>query len=197
MYILGITGNIGSGKSTAANRLGKLGAVVSHSDDLAKDLLQNTPGILAKLSNRFGADIIDGSGKLQRHILAERAFSSAENQQYLNSLIHPEVRKATLSRIDRAKQEANVLFVIDAPLLFEAGVDQLCNSVLVVAADNIHRQDRVEVRSQIPKEDFGRRDLLQMSIKDKIERADHLIINNGSLKELVAKVDAFFETLKL
>lgn len=195
MFVLGVTGNIGSGKSTVGKRLAELGAVVSHSDDLAKEILQNDPNILKHLSIRFGSDIQDESGKLQRHVLAERAFASTEDQQYLNNLIHPEVRKVTLSRIKAAQEDKQRLFVIDAPLLFEAGVDKICNMVLVVTADLNFRKARVNQRSQISDEDFRRRDNLQLSIEEKINRADHIIHNNGSLDELIVQVDELYRQL--
>ena len=195
MYILGITGNIGSGKTTVSNRFGALGAVISHSDDLAKKILQDTSSIKEQLSLRFGSDILDGSGKLQTRILAERAFSSTEDQQFLNGLIHPEVRKETLSRIEKARKESCPLFVIDAPLLYEAGVEQITDSVLVVVADQSHRQQRNEAGSGIQGDDFERRDKLQLSIEEKIKRADHTIYNNGSLKDLFENVDVLFHEL--
>ena len=197
MYILGVTGNIGSGKSTVSNRLAEHGASVSHSDDLAKEILQNNLEILNQLSSRFGTDILDTSGKLQTQILAERAFASKDNQVFLNRLIHPEVKKATLARIEEAVERGVQLFVIDAPLLFEAGVDAITDSVLVISAENFYRQGRVEKRSQIESDDFSRRDNLQLSIEEKISRADHVIYNNGSLDELKLKVDEMYLLLKL
>ncbi|MCF6239524.1 MAG: dephospho-CoA kinase [Candidatus Marinimicrobia bacterium] len=197
MYILGVTGNMGSGKSTVSQRFSELGAVVSHADDLAKELLQNDSNILNQLAQRFGSDILDGSGQLQRQLLAERAFATREDQQFLNHLLHPEVRRATLLRINDARQKSTPLFVIDAPLLFEAGVDSITDSVLVVTADKMLRQGRVEHRSQITEADFERRDRLQLSIEEKISRADHVIYNNGSLVELLTQVDNFYQALKL
>ncbi|MCF7824196.1 MAG: dephospho-CoA kinase [Candidatus Marinimicrobia bacterium] len=197
MYILGVTGNIGSGKTTVSQRLAEFGAVVSHSDDLAKEILQNTPEIISQICTRFGADILDESGSVQTRLLAERAFSSPGNQKFLNGLIHPEVRKATLARIQTARESACRLFVIDAPLLFEAGVDAITDSVLVVTASHIFRQGRVEKRSQIRDNDFNRRDELQLSIEEKIARADHVITNNGSLDDLMEKVDALYRQLML
>ncbi len=197
MLVLGITGNIGSGKSTVSNRLAELGATVSHSDDLAKEILQNDAGILRQLAQRFGSTILDEAGQLQRHILAEKAFATREDQQFLNQLIHPQVRKATLARMETARQSNELLFIIDAPLLFEAGVDQITDKVLVVTADNVYRQDRIKKRSQISAEDFQRRDGLQLSIEDKINRADYVIYNNGSLSELLVQVDMLYEKLKL
>ncbi|MCF7825858.1 MAG: dephospho-CoA kinase [Candidatus Marinimicrobia bacterium] len=197
MFILGVTGNIGSGKSTVSDRLAHHGASVSHSDSLAKELLQNDPEMLAALVERFGVDILDESGVLQNHVLAERAFRTREDQLFLNHIIHPEVRKATLDRIEIARSQGKSLFVLDAPLLFEAHADRITDSVLVVVAKRMFREGRVERRSNISKTDFERRDALQMPIEEKIRRADYVIHNDGSLAELLEQVDAFYKELKL
>ena len=115
MLILGVTGNIGSGKTTVSERLGHHGAIVSHSDPLAKEILQNDPEILASLAQRFGTDILDNSGELQKERLAERAFGTREDQLFLNQLIHPKVREATRDRIEIARSQGHDLFVVDAP----------------------------------------------------------------------------------
>ena len=197
MYILGVTGNIGSGKSTVSHRLAHHGAVVSHSDPLAKEILQNDPEILASLAQRFGTDILNEAGILQKHILAERAFSTRDDQLFLNHLIHPEVRRITLDRIEIARSQGKSLFVVDAPLLFEAHADSITDGVLVVVADRMFREGRVERRSSISKVDFERRDALQMPIDEKIRRADYVIDNDGTLIELLSKVDVFYKDLKL
>ena len=195
MYILGVTGSIGSGKSTVSDHLAKLGAVVSHSDDLAKDILQNNQSILTALSDRFGSDILDKAGMLQRHILAERAFATEQDQLFLNHLIHPEVKKITQLSMEKAQSANAAMFVIDAPLLFEAHVDRITNSVLVIAAERIIREGRVASRSQNTAQDFERRDALQMPIAEKIRRAQHVIFNDGSLEELLQKVEALYSEL--
>ncbi|MBT3228566.1 MAG: dephospho-CoA kinase [Candidatus Marinimicrobia bacterium] len=197
MYILGVTGNIGSGKSTVSDRLAHHGAIVSHSDPLAKEILRNDPEILASLAERFGTDILNEAGELQKHILAERAFSTRDDQLFLNHLIHPEVRRITLDRIEMARSQGKSLFVVDAPLLFEAHADSITDGVLVVVADRMFREGRVERRSSISKVDFDRRDALQMPIEEKIRRADYVIDNDGTLIELLAKVDIFFKELSL
>ncbi|NQT63327.1 MAG: dephospho-CoA kinase [Candidatus Marinimicrobia bacterium] len=197
MYILGVTGNIGSGKSTVSDRLAHHGAIVSHSDTLAKEILQNDPEILASLAQRFGTDILNEAGILQKHILAERAFSTRDDQLFLNHLIHPEVRRITLDRIEIARSQGKSLFVVDAPLLFEAHADSITDGVLVVVAKRMFREGRVERRSSISSIDFERRDALQMPIDEKIRRADYVIDNNGTLIELLAKVDVFYKELRL
>ncbi len=197
MYILGVTGNIGSGKSTVSKRFAVHGATVSHSDDLAKEILHNDPEIRRQLSEHFGPDIFDESGKLQRNILAERAFVNRDAQLFLNHLIHPEVRKLTLRLIETAKAESKQLFVMDAPLLYEAHGDSITDSVLVIVADRMFREGRVERRSQITSVDFERRDALQMPIEEKIRRAEHVIHNDGTLDELLKRVDLFYQELNL
>ena len=197
MYILGVTGNIGSGKSTVSDRLAHHGAVVSHSDPLAKEILRNDPEILASLAQRFGTDILDEAGILQKQILAERAFNTRDNQLFLNHLIHPEVRRITLDHIEIARSQRKLLFVMDAPLLFEAHADSITDGVLVIVAKRMFREGRVERRSSISRVDFERRDALQMPIEEKIRRADYVIENDGSLDELLEKVDKFYKKLKL
>lgn len=197
MYFLGITGSIGSGKSTVSKRLAELGAVVSHSDDLARYLLENDVAILAQLSARFGTDILDDSGKLRRSVLAERAFSTKEDQLFLNQLIHPKVWEATQKRLETARERGAYMFVMDAPLLFEAGVEVYTDSVLVVTADALLRKARIFSRSQILAEDFDRRESLQMPIDKKIELADHIIENNGTLEDLYLQVDELYHRLTI
>jgi len=196
MLILGITGNIGSGKSTVSQLLAAQGAAISHSDDLAKNLLESDGELLDQLSDRFGADILNDQGVLQKSILAERAFVNSEQQTYLNHLIHPRVRTATLQRIAAARRQQAWLFVIDAPLLFEAGVDTICDTVLVVAADEHLRRTRIYQRSNISQIDFEHRDALQLPIDEKIRRADHVIHNNGNLSDLKLAVERLVQTLK-
>lgn len=197
MFILGVTGSIGSGKTTVSERLAHHGAIVSHSDPLAKEILQNDPEILASLAQRFGADILDVSGELQKKRLAQRAFGTREGQQFLNQLIHPKVREATQDRIEIARSQGHDLFVVDAPLLFEAHADSITDAVLVVVSNKSLRADRVAHRSGLSPAEFSRRDALQMPIEEKISRADYIIENNGTVIELYAAVDGFFKKLKL
>ena len=197
MYLLGVTGSIGSGKSTVSERLAELGAMVSHSDNLARYLLENDEDILLHLTAYFGSDILDESGKLSRPMLAERAFSTKQHQLYLNQTIHPKVWEAAQKRIETAREQGFRLFVIDAPLLFEAGVDVYTDSVVVVTAPLEIRRTRIYDRSGISPDDFDRRESLQMPIEKKIQLADHVIENNGTLEELQLQVDELYHRLTL
>jgi len=195
MYKLGVTGNIGSGKTTAAKILAEFGAEVSHSDDLAKDLIRRDPQLIGQIKARFGDDVYDRSGVLRPALLAERAFKDPAQQQILNQIVHPAVAQASQELMQSAQAKGTTLFIMDSPLLFEAGADRLLDSVLVVVAAKQSRQDRVAQRSGIPAEDFNRRDKLQMPIEEKIKRAQHVIHNDGDIADLRIKLKILFDQI--
>ena len=197
MFKLGVTGSIGAGKSTVANRLAELGARVSNSDELAKSILFNDREIRQALIQRFGSDIVTSSGEPNRQRIAEVAFQTRESQQFLNHLIHPKVRIATRHRLEAARTAGCRLFVVDAPLIFEAGLDKELDAVLVVVAPNDLRKARVRSRSGISSADFLVRDALQWDQEKKSAAADFLIRNDASLQNLIQQVDAIFNQLPI
>ena len=195
MYVLGVTGSIGSGKTTASNILATFGAQVSHSDDLAKSLIRNDLTLITQIKERFGPDVYDAQGQLTTDTLAQRAFGNPEDQAALNRIVHPAVAQASQHLINEARVAGFKLFVLDSPLLFEAGADKIVDSVLVVVADPRLRQTRVADRSGIDKKDFGRRDQLQMSVEEKIKRADHIIHNDSDIPGLQSKLKDLYDQL--
>ena len=142
-----------------------------------------------ELIQYFGNKILDENGKLDRQNLADVAFTDPDNQSILNKILHPRVRVETRELMNTAEQEGVQLFVVDAPLIFEAGLDKELNAVLVVTASDDLRQQRVLDRSGISAADFARRDALQLSQDEKCKRADYIIENDSSLEALVAEVD--------
>lgn len=198
MFKLGVTGSIGAGKSAATRRLTELGARVSNSDDLAKAILFGDAEILRQLLAHFSTNIIDpATGKLDAKKLASAAFQTSSGQAFLNQLIHPKVRKETRLRMEAALAEGVKLFVVDAPLIFESGLDAELDAVLVVTAPIDIRKQRVFERSGISSEDFIARDNLQWPESAKIAKADFVIVNNGSIEDLNSKVDEVYQQLGL
>ncbi len=189
MFRLGITGSIGSGKTTVSRCFESKGARLSISDDLAREILFSDPSTMDELIQYFGNKILDENGKLDRQNLADVAFTDPDNQSILNKILHPRVRVETRELMNTAEQEGVQLFVVDAPLIFEAGLDKELNAVLVVTASDDLRQQRVLDRSGISAADFARRDALQLSQDEKCKRADYIIENDSSLEALVAEVD--------
>lgn len=198
MFKLGVTGSIGAGKSAVSRRLAELGAQVSNSDELAKSILFSDTEIFQQLLNHFDTSILDATtGKLDAKNLAATAFRTSSAQAFLNQLIHPKVREATSQRMLLALHEGVKLFVVDAPLIFESGLDSELDGVLVVTASSEIRKQRVFERSGISAEDFIARDSLQMSEAAKVAKADYVITNQGSIEDLNRQVDAIFEKLPI
>lgn len=195
MFRLGITGSIGSGKTTVSRRFEELGARLSISDDLAKEILFTDTEIQAALLKKFGDEILNTAGIIDRQKLAATAFRDPQNQQFLNSLVHPRVRQQTLERMNDAVEDGIELFVLDVPLLYEAGVEEILDAVLVVKARVDLRLERVLARGGITAEDFTHRDSLQMPQEEKAERADYVIENEKSLDDLIAKADRVYQQI--
>lgn len=197
MFKLGVTGSIGAGKSTVARRFAELGAEVSNSDELAKSILFEDQGIQDELVRRFGRNILDTEGKLSRQKLARVAFQEKMGQDFLNHLLHPKVRQITRERMRSAAEAGVKLFVVDAPLIFETGLDRELDAVLVVSAPREERKQRVRQRSGISSDDFMARNSLQWTQVRKEARADYVILNNSNKEALIRQVDAVFEKLPL
>lgn len=197
MFKLGVTGSIGAGKSTVTRRLAELGAVVSNSDELAKSILFGDAEIQRQLLRRFGTDILDDAGHLSREKLAAAAFQDKTGQDFLNELVHPRVRQATRERMISAEKSGVKLFVVDAPLIFETGLDRELDAVLVVSAPRELRKARVQQRSGISSADFMARNALQWPQARKEARADYVIRNDDSEEMLFRRVDTVFQKLPL
>lgn len=197
MFKLGVTGSIGAGKSTAARRLAEWGAVVSNSDELAKSILFGDAEIQRRLVRRFGTAILDDSGNLSRRNLAAAAFHHKTGQDFLNQLLHPLVRQATRERMLAAGNEGVKVFVVDAPLIFETGLDRELDAVLVVSAPRDLRKARVQQRSGISSGDFMARNALQWTQARKEARADYVVINDSTEEALFQQVDAVYAKLPL
>ncbi|MCF7796856.1 MAG: dephospho-CoA kinase [Lentisphaeria bacterium] len=197
MFKLGVTGSIGAGKSAAARRLAVLGAEVSNSDELAKSILFEDAEIQRQLLRRFGTKILDENGNLSRENLAAAAFQDKTGQDFLNELLHPRVRQATRDLMMNAEKAGVKLFVVDAPLIFETGLDRELDAVLVVTAPRELRKIRVRHRSGISSADFMARNALQWPQAHKEARADYVVKNASTEEALIQQVDAVFRQLPI
>jgi len=188
--IIGVTGSIGSGKSTfskflrdALQKLSDKSLLLIDADSLAKELIDRSlndsspDSISSQLRRRFGDEIIAPDGSLNRELLADKAFKTKENADALNNIVHPFVAEALKSMI---KDEG--IFILDVPLLFESGIDSLCDRVITVIAGYNIRRERAKKFI-----DFDLRDSFQLPIDEKSKRSDYVIENNGSIDELKEK----------
>jgi dephospho-CoA kinase len=196
MYKLGITGGIGSGKTTVSSLLEERGATVFNADKEAKLRLQNSISLQHKLINLFGNAVTE-KGHLVLSKLARVAFSSKLNQDLLNGIMWPEVMILIDQAIIQAERNDIQLFIVDAALIFEANLQNLLDSVLLISAPEEKRMSRALRRKNLPSSQIQRRMTLQLSENEKIEKADFVIYNLTTLDDLQTEVDTFYKTLIL
>lgn len=149
--VIGLTGPTGAGKSTVAAALKKLGCAVVDADRIARETVGEKE-CLEALRRAFGGDIAGPDGKLDRRLLAQRAFSSPENTRRLNSITHPLILKESVRRIEKEKRNGIRAVILDAPLLFESGADSLCDTTIAVVTSEESRLKRIMARDQITRE---------------------------------------------
>jgi len=196
MYKLGVTGGIGSGKTTVSSLLKERGATVFNADKEAKKHLQNSISLQHKLINLFGKAVTE-KGHLVLSKLAEVAFSSKINQNLLNGIMWPEVMILIDQAVHHAEENNTNLFIVDAALIFEANIQNLLDSVLLVSAPEEKRTGRAIRRKNLPTSQIQQRMSLQLEEDEKIKKADFVIYNENSLEDLKSEVDAFYNSLKL
>ncbi len=196
MYKLGITGGIGSGKSTVSGILEEKGAVVFNADKEAKKRLSGSISLQHKLINAFGKEVTD-KGHLVLSKLAQVAFSSKLNQDILNGIMWPEVMILIDQAAAEAESNGTSLFVVDAALIFEANFQNLLDSVLLITASETKRMNRAIRRKNLPSSQIQQRMMLQLSEEEKMEMANHVIFNESSLDDLREEVESFYATLNL
>ncbi|MBQ5488937.1 MAG: dephospho-CoA kinase, partial [Clostridia bacterium] len=144
--ILGLTGSMASGKSTVSAMLKEYGLYVLDADEEAHAVLE-LPAVRRELAELFGEDILDENGAVVRARLAEKAFASAEETAELNAVTHPAVIQTMLEKAEEfALEYPEIPVVFDVPLLFESGMDKLCDRVVTVAADDEVRYLRIMLR---------------------------------------------------
>lgn len=187
---LGLTGGIGSGKSAALEEFRRLGAAVLSSDEVVHAIYADTV-VIDAVCRRFGPAALTADGHVDRTALGALAFAEPDGMAFLEQLVHPRVGAAREAWQDaqRRRSPRPPLLVCEVPLLFEAGLVDAFDAVLVVTASQSIRRDRVTARGQ----DFSARSGRQMTEDDKIKRADRYLVNDGSMAQLEEWVAERFE----
>ncbi len=191
--IIGITGLIGSGKSTAARILSEHGAALIDADKIARQVIELYPALLKKLVRCFGHDILTPSGRLRRKKLAALAFADEQATQQLNLLTHPHIAREIKTQTKRAVRQG-LLVVVDAALLLDSAIEKDVDLILVIHAGEEIRLKRLLKRGMAAS-DAGRRMCAQLPFAEFRRRADRLILNNGSRMSLENKLVTFLEKI--
>lgn len=184
---LGVTGGIGSGKTTVCGFLEEQGARVFYADIEAKRLMQENEAVRDAIVEAFGDRAYRADGTLNREFLAEQVFGDDERLEQLNSIVHPRVFEAFAAAEERAEREDVSLLVHEAALLFEAGGDQHVDMTAAVVAPDADRIARVVERDDVSPAEVRDRMGHQLSQDELRRRADYVIENDGSLDDLRRK----------
>ncbi len=209
MRVVGLTGGIGTGKSTVARLLAALGAVVIDADRIVHELQAPGTPLLARIRDAFGPEILRSDGALDRERLGRLVFADAASRKRLNELVHPAVGAEMVRRLAAARAAGAALVVLDIPLLLEGRAasradpgraktaSDLVSEVIVVYAREDQQLERQLARDGATPEHALERIRAQLPIEEKRKLADHVIDNSGSLadterqvRELYAKLTA-------
>ncbi|MBQ9971939.1 MAG: dephospho-CoA kinase [Firmicutes bacterium] len=189
MIIIGLTGGIGTGKSTVSDYLRSKGITIVDADRIAHEITEPGQPALKKLKEVFGEDIILDGDILDRKLLAARAFSSEENTKLLEIITHGAIKDEMESQITSARVNNEKMLILDVPLLVEAGLYEMCDKVWIVTADKTVRYDRIRLRDNMSDEEIEARMNRQLSDEERNKYADEIIDNSGGKEELYNRLE--------
>ncbi len=197
--LVGVTGGIGSGKSSVCNLFKELGRTVISADAIARDLTEGDTELRGQLRQAFGDGIFSETGKLNRKELALLAFANPSSLIRLNTIVHPRVFREIALHLQQLPESRRHPFVlIEAALIFESGMNKQIDRVLLVSADESKRVERVMRRDNATEEAVTARMKFQLKDDQKAEMADFVIMNNGpesALKGIVEFYDRLLTTM--
>ncbi|MBL0533952.1 dephospho-CoA kinase [Aeromonas dhakensis] len=192
MYVVAITGGIGSGKTTVANQFAELGIEVVDADIIAREVVEPGTPALAAIAAHFGADVIAPDGRLNRRQLRERVFTDPQAKGWLNALLHPLIR-SEMQRQCAAARSPYCLLVV--PLLVENRLTTLANRVLVIDVDEATQIERTCRRDGVSREQAEAILAAQASRTERLAAADDVLDNqNGTLEAIKSRIFALHET---
>ncbi|MCS6965154.1 MAG: dephospho-CoA kinase [Candidatus Kapabacteria bacterium] len=190
--LVALTGAPGSGKTTVAELLRQNGIPVLDADQMGKELMETDPELRERLQQTFGADIFGPDGRLRTAALAARIFGRTPQhrraRRLVEELVHPRVLEALAEHVQRLASEGAQLVVVEAALVFETGLDEAFDYVIVVDAQESKRRERLCQRGW-SQEQIAAREAAQQSPSSKRLRADIVLANDGSFEELKQSVD--------
>ncbi len=195
MDLIGLTGGIASGKSTVARMLRRAGVPVIDADQLARDAVAPGSEGLAEVVARFGAEILDERGQLDRKKLGQRVFADDEARRALNAIVHPRVALLAAERARALAAEGHARAVYEVPLLFENNLDKAMQASVLVAVPDEVQLERLMARDQSSEASARARIAAQMPQDEKRRRATYVVDNGGALSETARQLRAVWRDL--
>lgn len=195
MRVVGLTGGIGSGKSTVAAFFKQQGAEVVDADQIAREVVEPGRPALEAIIKAFGRDVLQSNGRLDRARLAAIVFKDVAARERLEAITHPPIRQRLLEEVE-ARRARPGLLVLDIPLLYERPRIEAVDAVVVVWVDAATQLERLLARGGLDEEAARARIAVQMPLDEKKARADHVIDNSGSREATRRQVDALVNLLR-
>ena len=195
MRVIGLTGGIGSGKSTVARFLAELGAVVIDVDKTGHELLRSDAPVRRKVIATFGTQILDASGEIDRQKLGDIVFHNPEARLKLNRIMHPRMKKQAIEQIRAYAEKSIGVVVLEAPLLVEADWASAVDEVWITTASEATILRRLQERSGLSASESTARLRSQLPVTEKLKHADVIIDTDCSLDELEAKIKTLWQGL--
>jgi dephospho-CoA kinase len=191
--IIGIVGGIGSGKSLVAGELVKRGGYLISGDELGHEALRDE-GIKAKVVERWGKELLDDRGEIQRRLLGRRVFGNLEDLRALEGMVFPYIGRRLAEEIDKARREpAATMIVVDAAVMMEAGWDRHCDNIIYVEAPRAVRQRRLREMRGWSEKEVADREKAQMPLEEKRRRADAIIDNSAQPERVGEQIDRLLQ----
>lgn len=189
MDVYGLTGGIGSGKSTVAELLEEYGIPVVSADELSRVVVAPGSEGLTAVVEAFGQDVVDDKGELDRRRMADIVFGNADRRRELEAILHPRIRDRFEQVLDALEKAGHEVAVYEVPLLFERNLQGDMKAVILVTAPTDVRVGRVRSRDDVTETEVRARIATQMDEDQKRRRADYIIENDGSLDDLRREVE--------
>ncbi len=191
--ILGLTGGIGTGKSTVANMLKEKGIPVVDTDLISREVIQY-PEIIEKIKLEISNEVFDFENKLDRKKMSEIVFENQEKLKKLNEIMHPEILKKMWNEVEKLKKDYKII-VVDIPLLFEINMEKEVDKILLIYASKEIQLKRIMERDCRSREEAIKIINSQMPLYKKREKSDYIIQNNDSLEKLEKSLDKIVQKL--
>ena len=194
-YVVGLTGGIGCGKSEAAKFLASLGAKHIDADAISRELTADGGEALPEIRRIFGDEVFLEDGSLNRRALADVVFASPGAKLALEGIIHPLVQRRTMDEIEAANAEGVKVTILDVPLLFETGMDVLCDECWAMYVEPEVQLERICARDKLSDEQARARVAAQMSMDERNSRAKRLINSDRPIEKTRAELNSLYQQL--
>lgn len=193
MKVIGLTGGIACGKSTASAYLKELGACIVDTDGISRTTTKKGGKGYDAVLSHFGRDLLMENGEIDRRKLGGIVFSDEKKRQELNALIHPIVIEESKAQMKAAEEAGYTVCILDVPLLFESGMETLCDETWLVYVPREEQIRRINERDGLDEKAAAARIDSQMPLEEKMKRADRAIDTSGTIEETQVKIKALWE----